>query len=407
MAAHRTTRKYLLLIGDGMADYGLEELGGRTPIEVAETPNMDRIAACRIGLVKTVPDGMEPGSDVANLSLLGYDPRIHYAGRAPLEAASMGIALNADQVAFRMNLVTLDFRSDQEIIMKSHSSGDISTAESASILEDLKGELRFPGVQIHGGVAYRHLMVWENGPEHAHTIPPHDVLEQNMAWYLHDRSENPVPALIRRSWDILRDHPTNLHRREKGLGEANSIWLWGQGRAPQIPLFRERYGIDGAVISAVDLVRGIGVCIGFMPIHVKGATGYLNTNYRGKAEAALRGLKDYDFILIHVEAPDEAGHSGNTGEKIEAIENFDEKVVGTVLEGLKDFEDYRIMVASDHLTPILRRTHTDDPTPFAWASKGELESHPKGSGFSEAAARESGLFFGTGYELFDSFLYGK
>jgi 2,3-bisphosphoglycerate-independent phosphoglycerate mutase len=406
VTAYRSKRKYLLLVGDGMADYGLEELGGRTPVEVATTPHMDRIAACRIGLVRTVPGGMEPGSDVANLSLLGYDPRSHYTGRAPLEAASMGIKLREDQVAFRMNLVTLDFRSDQEIIMKSHSSGDISTAESGPILEDLKGALAVPGVEIHGGVAYRHLMVWENGPADAHTIPPHDVLEQNMAWYVNDGSDNPVAGLIRRSWDILRDHPTNIDRRKKGLGEANSIWLWGQGRAPHLPLFRERYGIDGAVISAVDLVKGIGICVGFTPIKVQGATGYLNTNYRGKAEAALMALRDYDYILIHVEAPDEAGHSGNIGEKIEAIENFDEKVVGTVLEGLEDFEDYRIMIASDHLTPITRRTHVDDPTPFAWASKAELESHAEGPRFSEAAARESGLFFGTGNDLVDSFLFG-
>jgi len=406
MAANRSTRKYILLVGDGMADYGLEELGGRTPIEVAETPHMDRIAACRIGLVRTIPEGMEPGSDVATLSLMGYDPRTYFTGRAPLEAASMGIALKANQVAFRMNLVTLDFRSDQEIIMKSHSSGDISTAESASILEDFNGGFIVPGVEIHRGVAYRHLLLWASGPEDVLTIPPHDVLEQNMASYLRDMPENPVPGLIRRSWGILRDHPINLNRREQGLDEANSIWLWGQGRAPQLPRFRERCGIDGGVISAVDLVKGIGVCIGFTPINVQGVTGYLDTNYRGKAEAALRGLRDRDFIFLHVEAPDEAGHNANIGEKIEAIENFDEKVVGTVLEGLKDFEDYRIMVASDHLTPIARRTHTDDPTPFAWASKGELETHPGGSPFSETAARESGLFFGVGYELIDSFLFG-
>jgi 2,3-bisphosphoglycerate-independent phosphoglycerate mutase len=406
MATDHSTRKYILLVGDGMADYGLEELGGRTPVEVAGTPNMDRIAACRIGLVKTIPEGMEPGSDVANLSLLGYDPRTYYSGRAPLEAASMGIKLRADQVAFRMNLVTLEFRSDQEIIMRSHSSGDISTAESLSILEDLKGGLRVPGVEIHGGVAYRHLLLWENGPEDALTIPPHNVLDRNMAFYLNDMSENAVAGFIRRSWDILRDHIVNRNRREQGLAEANSIWLWGQGKATQLPLFRERYGINGGVISAVDLVKGIGVCIGLMPIHVRGATGYLNTNYRGKAEAALRSLKDSDFVLIHVEAPDEAGHNGNIGEKIEAIEHFDHKVVGVVLEGLKDFEDYRIMVVSDHLTPIPKRTHTDDPTPFAWASKGELESHHKGVPFSESAARKSGLFFGVGSELLGSFLSG-
>jgi 2,3-bisphosphoglycerate-independent phosphoglycerate mutase len=212
--------------------------------------------------------------------------------------------------------------------------------------------------------------------------------------------------LIKRSWDILQDHPVNRKRREQGLDEANSIWLWGQGRAPRLPLFRDKYGMDGTVISAVDLVKGIGVCVGFTPLEVQGATGYLTTNYRGKAEAGLKALGDCDFILIHVEAPDEAGHNGNIGEKIEAIENFDEKVVGTLLEGLKDFEDYRIMVASDHLTPISRRTHTDEPTPFAWASKVELETHVKGSPFSETAARQSGLFFDEGKELVDSFLFG-
>lgn len=407
MAANRhTKKKYVLLVGDGMADYGLDELGGRTPIEAARTPNMDRIAAGRVGLVKTVPEGMEPGSDVANLSLLGYDPRTYYSGRAPLEAASMGIALRAGQVAFRMNLVTLEFRPNQEIIMKSHSSGDISAAESMPLLQAIKEGFRFPGIEIYGGVAYRNLMLWENGPDHAATIPPHDVLEQNMAPYLHDSSENPVCPLIRRSWDILGDHPINVNRREQGLDEANSIWLWGQGRAPKLPLFKDRYGLDGGVISAVDLVKGIGVCVGFTPIQVQGATGYLNTNYRGKAEEGLKALRDCDFLLIHVEAPDEAGHNGEMGEKIEAIENFDEKVVGTVLEGLKDFEDYRVMVASDHLTPISRRTHTDEPTPFAWASKQELASHAGASLFSEAAARESGLFFGGGQGLFDSFLFG-
>jgi 2,3-bisphosphoglycerate-independent phosphoglycerate mutase len=406
MAANHSTRKYVLLVGDGMADYGLEELGGRTPVEAARTPNMDRIAACRIGLVKTVPEGMEPGSDVANLSLLGYDPRKYYSGRAPLEAASMGIALKADQVAFRMNLVTLEFRSDREIIMKSHSSGDISAAECMPIVQTLKQGFRFPGVEIYGGVAYRNLVLWENGPEGAATIPPHDVVEQNMVPYLHDGSGNPVPPLIRRSWDILRDHPVNLNRRGQGRDEANSIWLWGQGRAPQLPPFEDRYGIAGGVISAVDLVKGIGVCVGLTPIDVQGATGNLNTNYRGKAEAALRELKDCDFILVHVEAPDEAGHNGEIGEKIEAIEHFDHLVVGTLLDGLKDFEDYRVMVASDHLTPISRRTHTGEPTPFAWASKEELESHTRSSPFSEAAARRSGVFFGGGRELFDSFLFG-
>ena len=401
---HRTT-KYILLVGDGMADYPLEELGGKTPLEVAETPHMDLIASCRLGLVKTIPGGMDPGSDVANLSLLGYDPRKCHTGRAPLEAASMGVTLRAKQVAFRMNLVTLDTRSDREIIMISHSAGDITTEESVQIVEDLKGEIGLPWIEIYPGVAYRHLLLWENGPENAVTIPPHDVLDQNMASYLKRSSGDPVPELIQHSWGILRDHPINLARRRAGLYEANSIWLWGQGKAPKLPLFSDKYGLKGGVISAVDLLKGIGIYAGFIPIHVKGATGYLNTNYQGKAEAALKGLASLDFIFLHVEAPDEAAHNGNYKEKIQAIENFDQKVVGTVIQGLKDLEDYRIMVLSDHLTPIAKRTHTSEPTPFAWASGKEIESVSEGPPFTEASARESGLIFKRGHELIDSFLF--
>jgi len=387
-----------------MADYPLKELGGKTPLETAETPHMDRIAACRVGLVRTIPDGMEPSSDVANLSLLGYDPQKYYTGRAPLEAASMGITFRANQVAFRMNLVTLNWKSDREIVMISHSAGDISTEESVQIVEDLREKLDLPGIEIYQGVAYRHLLLWDSGPENAVTIPPHDVLDQNMALYLNHSSGNPVPELIQRSWGILKDHPVNMERRRAGLYEANSIWLWGQGKAPRLPLFSDRYGLKGGVISAVDLLKGIGVYAGFIPIHVKGATGYLNTNYQGKAEAALKGLARLDFIFLHVEAPDEASHSGNYKEKIQAIEHFDQKVVGILIEGLKDLEDCRIMVASDHLTPIAKRTHTREPAPFAWASKKEIESVPEGPPFTEASARESGLIYERGHELIDSFL---
>ena len=397
-------RRYLLLVGDGMADYPLKELGGKTPLETAETPHMDRIAACRVGLVRTIPEGMEPSSDVANLSLLGYDPQKYYTGRAPLEAASMGITFRANQMAFRMNLVTLNWKSDREIVMISHSAGDISTEESVQIVEDLREKLDLPGIEIYQGVAYRHLLLWENGPENAVTIPPHDVLDQNMALYLNHSSGNPVPELIQRSWGILKDHPINMERRRAGLYEANSIWLWGQGKAPRLPLFSDRYGLKGGVISAVDLLKGIGVSVGFIPIHVEGATGYLNTNYQGKAEAALKGLARLDFIFLHVEAPDEASHSGNYKEKIQAIEHFDQKVVGIIIEGLKDLEDCRIMVASDHLTPIAKRTHTRDPAPFAWASKKEIESVSEITPFTEASARESGLIYERGHELIDSFL---
>jgi 2,3-bisphosphoglycerate-independent phosphoglycerate mutase len=397
--------KYILLVGDGMADYPLEELGGKTPLEVAKTPYMDRIAACRIGLVKTIPEGMEPGSDVANLSLLGYDPQKYHSGRAPLEAASMGITLRAEQVAFRMNLVTLDLRSDREIFMISHSAGDISSEESVKIVEDLKKELDLPWIEIYKGVAYRHLLLWENGPEQELTIPPHNVLGQNIAPYLNHSSGDPIPELIKRSWRILKEHPINARRRRAGLYEANSIWLWGQGKSPNLPLFSDKYGLKGGVISAVDLLKGIGVNVGFNPIHVNGATGYLNTNYQGKAEAALKGLASLDFIFLHVEAPDEAGHKGNYKDKIQAIEDFDQKVVGIVMEGLKDIEDCRIMVVSDHLTPIEKRTHTSEPTPFAWASKKQIESVSEGPPFTEASAMESGLIFERGHELIDSFLF--
>jgi 2,3-bisphosphoglycerate-independent phosphoglycerate mutase len=400
-------RKYIVLVGDGMADYPLDELGGKTPLQAAETPNMDRIAACRVGLVRTIPDGMEPGSDVANLSLLGYDPLVYHTRRAPFEAASMHVELKPEEVAFRMNLVTLDFNSDHEIIMVSHSSGDLPSEDAAQIVDTLKKELKFPDTMIYQGVGYRHLLVWQNGPEEAATIPPHDVLGQNMALYLNETADNRVQGLIHRSWPILEQHPVNRRRRQQKEKEANSVWLWGQGRAPKLPRFVDKYGVKGAVICAVDLLRGMGIYVGFEPLVVQGATGYLNTNYRGKADAALQALTRMDFVFLHVEAPDEAGHAGNWKEKIEAIENFDRKVVGTVLEGLGKFDDFRIMVVSDHLTPIPKRTHTAEPTPFAWASKKELNRAGTGAVFSEDSARNSGLLIEKGHELMDDFVFGS
>ena len=406
MISHNS-RKYIILVGDGMADYPLKELAGKTPLETANTPNMDRIASCHIGLVRTIPAGMEPGSDVANLSLLGYDPVLYLTGRSPLEAASMGISLKENQVAFRMNLVTLEHRSKDKIIMISHSSGDISTPESSRIVKDLKKGLKTPGIDVYPGVAYRHLLVWENGPEGAATIPPHDVLDQDMSGYLNRGSIDPVPAMIRKSWPLLKDHPVNIKRRRAGLNEANSIWLWGQGKAPAIPLFKDIYGLDGGVISAVDLIKGIGIYAGFRPIHVEGATGYLDTNYRGKADGLLKGIEDLDLVFLHVEAPDEASHNGSWEEKIQAIESFDREVVGVVLEGLKGYDDYRIMVVSDHFTPIIKKTHTNDPTPFAWSDANALKSLGKKNVFTENSAKESGMFFESGHELMNAYLRGE
>lgn len=395
--------KHLILVGDGMADYPIEELGGKTPLEAAHTPNMDLISSCRIGCVNTIPEGMESGSDIANLSLMGYDPAKYHTGRSPLEAASMGVELKESDVAFRMNLVTLDRKSHNEIIMVSHSSGDITTEESSEIIDDLKKFIQIRGTKIYPGVAYRHLLVWDNGPENAITIPPHDVLDQNMAEYLHSPG-NPVVDLIQDSWESLEYHPLNYKRKRAGLKEANSIWLWGQGKAPVIPPFRDVYGLEGGVISAVDLIKGIGKYAGLNSIHVEGATGYLDTNYRGKAEGALKGLSDMDFVFVHVEAPDEAGHNGSYQEKIQAIESFDRDVVGVALEGLKKFDDYRVMVVSDHYTPVIKKTHTGEPAPFAWAGKKELESVAAGKCFTEKYAMESGLLIDPGYRLMEEFI---
>lgn len=404
MAKSQSKKKFVLLVGDGMADYGLPELNGKTPLEVARTPNMDRIAACGIGLVKTIPDGMGPGSDVANLSLLGYDPGVYHNGRAPFEAASMGVRLGQDEVAFRMNLVTLDRRKSGEIVMISHSAGDISTEEAKEIIDGLERQLSLPAIRIYPGVAYRHLLVWDKGPLKTETIPPHDVLDQDMAPYLSNSRQGPVTGLIRQSWQYLKDHPVNIARNKKGQDMANSIWLWGQGKAPNLPLFVDNFGLRGGIISAVDLLKGIGACAGMKPIEVEGATGYLNTNYRGKAKEALKCLESFDFVFVHVEAPDEASHNGNIEEKIQAIEAFDKKVVGTVLNGMTVFEDYRIMIASDHLTPISMRTHVNDQTPFAWAGKKQLSTGTKGRGFTERFAAESGLSFQKGHDLMPAFL---
>ena len=385
-----------------MADYPLDELSGQTPLEAAKTPHMDRIAACRIGRVQTIPAGFEPGSDVANLSLLGYDPSLYHTGRAPLEAASMGINLKADQVAFRMNLVTLDHKDENNIFMRSHSAGDISTEEARQLIDTLKKEMKIPDAKIYPGIAYRHLLIWDQGPIHSKTIPPHDVLDQNIAPYLCQSDQ--ITAQIRKSWAILKEHPINYARCAQGKKEANSIWLWGQGTPPQLPSFEIRFGLTGGMISAVDLLKGLGIYAGLEAPYVEGATGYLDTNYSGKVKKAIEVLKTHDFIFVHVEAPDEAGHNGNLNEKIQAIEYFDEKVVGSLIESIDCFADYRIMVASDHYTPISKRTHTMEPAPFAWATKAELASNIRGQEFTEKSSEKSDLFYNKGHDLIPAFL---
>ena len=396
-------KKYVIIVGDGMADYPIPQLGYKTPLEVANTPNMDMLASKgKIGRFLSIPDGMEPGSDIANMSILGYDPKTYHTGRAPIEAVSMGIELTPDDVAFRMNLVCLEFKADA-IIMKSHSAGEISTKEAKELVDFLQKNMDFPdGIRIYPGVAYRHILVWKNAPP-ANTLPPHDYLEKDMSWYLSDKN-NPVVSFIKSSWPLLKDHPVNRERKRKGLNEANSIWLWGQGKSPKLPLFKDKFGLSGGIISAVDLIKGLGKLAGLVPIYVEGATGYIDTNYKGKAEKALEFLEKHDFVFLHVEAPDEAGHNADIEAKIYAIERVDQDVLGTIIKGLSRFEDYAVLVISDHYTPISKRTHTSEPTPFACAGKKHILSEQKSSlKFCEKDAVSSGIVY-KGDELISAFL---
>ncbi len=399
--------RYAILVGDGMADYPVDEFGGRTPLEAAHTPHMDRIAASGVlGRVRAVPVGMEPGSDVANLSLLGYDPVQYHAGRGPLEAAGMGVELLDGQVCFRMNLVTLDHRPNGGAVMMSHSSGDIPAGEAAPLLEALGPVLASEGAEVRQGVGYRHLLVWPGGPEEAATIPPHDLLGRDVSGRL--SGGGPVAGLIKRSWAVLEDHPVNAERRRLGKSPANSIWPWGQGRPPRMPSLEGLYGIKGGVITAVDLIKGIGVCAGLSPIHVPGATGLLDTDYEGKVRACLEALGEMDLVFLHVEAPDEAGHAGDPREKVKAIEYFDRRVVGPVLEGMTlAGYPFRIMVASDHYTPISLRTHTTEPAPFAWADRGATTRSREPRGFTEDAAGRTGVLLEPGYGLMAAFVRGE
>ncbi len=382
--------KYVILIGDGMSDNPVEELGGKTPLEHASTPNMDSIASKgQLGLFRSVPEGFPPGSDVANLSILGYDPKMYYTGRAPLEAASIGVVLGPEDVAFRCNLVTLSGKEDLPV-MADYSAGHITTEEARDIIKSLDEALSSEGVRFYPGKSYRHLMVWKGGSDGLKTTPPHDISDKPVEGYLPEGDgADFIRSLMERSVEILRDHPVNRSRRAAGRNTADSIWLWGHGRAPQMPTFKERFGLDGAIISAVDLMNGIGAYAGLEIIKVPGVTGYIDTNYTGKAEYALKALESKDLVCVHVEAPDEAGHQGLLKDKIRAIEDFDSLIVGRIMEGLKGYAGYRVMVLTDHPTPVALKTHTSDPVPYAVFGTGIRAS--SGLPFSERHAGETGL----------------
>jgi len=401
--------KYIVIIGDGMTDRPLKELGGETPLQRAFTPNMDRLAQEGIiGSVRTVPPGYHPGSDVANLSILGYDPRKYYTGRAPLEAASIGVALGDNDVAYRCNLVTLRYdKENTSAIMEDYSAGHISSHEAEILIKEVNDTLGNEKIRFYPGVSYRHLMVWRGGIDKMKTTPPHDISGREIMPYLPSgEGADKLRYLIEKSRELLKNHPINHKRIEQGKNPATSIWLWGQGRAPKMPKFKELYGIEGAVISAVDLVKGIGVYAGLRVIDVPGATGYLDTNYEGKVEYAIRALDEVDLVMIHIEATDETGHEGKVDLKIRAIEDFDSRVIGPVLDGIKRFDDYRVLVLSDHPTPIELKTHINEPVPFAILSSKDSGVKNKDKTFSESSASKTEVFVDEGWKLI-GMLLGK
>lgn len=384
--------KYVILLGDGMADYPIEQLGGKTPLEVANKPYIDYLASkSEVGIARTVPEGMKPGSDVANLSVIGYNPRDCYTGRSPLEAVSIGVKLSDTDVTYRANLVTLSNEKDySDRTMVDYSAGEISTQEASQLIEAVHDALGDDEWKFFAGISYRHCLLHKNASVGAELTPPHDISGKVVGEYL-PKGENgeKLLSLMVKSYDVLKDHPVNKAREDKGLRPGNSVWFWGEGRKPALPNFNEKTGLSGAMISAVDLLKGIAIVAGMEVIEVEGATGNIDTNYLGKANAALEALKKHDFVYVHIEAPDECGHRGECENKIKAIEDIDRYVVKTLIDGLKG-EDYTMLIMPDHPTPIAIRTHSSTPVPYLiYRSNNEIEGVPS---FTELYAESTGNF---------------
>ncbi|MDE6616823.1 MAG: cofactor-independent phosphoglycerate mutase [Lachnospiraceae bacterium] len=392
--------KYIVALGDGMADEPVNSLGGMTPLEYAKTPAMDSIAPkSEIGLAHTIPDGMKPGSDTANLAVLGYDPEKYYTGRSPLEALSIGVPLKDTDIAIRCNIVTLsdDSLPYKEKTIIDHSSSEISTEDAAVLMEAVQKELNSDIYKFYVGTSYRHLTIWDNG-EVAELTPPHDVLGQVIGGYLPD--DQKLREMMEKSYDILNNHPLNIERAKKGLNKANSIWFWGAGTRPALDLFEGKYGKKGAMISAVDLLKGIAEGTGMYNINVPGADGTLETNWEGKAQAAVKALLEdnYDFVYIHMEAPDEMGHQGSLERKIKAIEYLDSRVLDTILKKMDaSGVEYRVLVMPDHPTPVSCRTHTSDPVPYMLYDSTVNKN--TGLLYNEKDAAKSGNVVEQGYTL--------
>ena len=404
-----TNVKYAVILMDGMADEPIASLGGKTPLEYAKTPVIDQLAlTSEIGAVKTIPEGCAKGSDTANLCVLGYNPQKYYFGRSPLEALSMGVTLKDTDVTFRTNVVTLSEEEDYEnkrVI--DHSADEITTEEASKLIKAVEDALGDDVKKFYPGISYRHLLVWDKGSRNVKLTPPHDILDQCIKEHMPsgDHSDE-IWELMKKSYEILKDHPVNRARKEKGLRAANSIWIWGEGIKPRLPLFKEKYHVEGAVISAVDLIKGIGIGAGMTSIDVEGVTGNVHTNYDGKADAAIKWLieEDKDFVYVHLEGPDECGHRGELDNKIRAIELIDEKIIGPIKKALDEKgEDYKLLVLPDHPTPLRLRTHTGEPVPYMLFKSNEM-TIGKDKRYTEEYAIRNGALIEAGYTLMDQFL---
>lgn len=400
--------KYIVILGDGMADYPVDYFDGKTILEVADKPTIDYMCAHgELGMCKTVQDGMKPGSDVANLSVMGYDTKKCYSGRSPLEAASIGVEMLDDDVTFRTNLVTLsDEENYADKTMVDYSSGEITTEEAAELVNAVAKKLNTDKIKFYPGISYRHLCVWNGGSTNVELTPPHDISDRVIGDYLPkgDNAEKLLEMMIE-SEKILKDHPINKKRVEKGLNPATSFWVWGEGTKPHVDNFKEKYGLDGAVISAVDLIKGIAKCAGMRSIDVPGATGNCETNWDGKAQAALDALLDgNDFVYVHMEAPDEMGHQGKPDKKKFAVETIDSKVVKFLKDELEKRNiDYKMLIMPDHPTPISLKTHVSDPVPYIIYDSTNTDN---GSGltYTEENGKSTGVYIEKGYTLMDRFL---
>ena len=398
--------KYIVVLGDGMADYKIERLDNKTPLEYAETPNIDALAKqSEIGLCRTVPQELKPGSDVANLSVLGYDPRTCYTGRSPLEAVSMGVTLKDTDVTMRCNLVTLsDEENFEDKHMIDYSAGEISTEEAHVLIEYLAQHLQGDGLSLHAGISYRHLLVMEHGKTGNELTPPHDITGKPVRGHLpQGPAAETLLGVMKLAAKLLKGHPVNHARIAAGKKPANAVWFWGEGTRPKLENFESKFGVKGAIISAVDLIKGIGLLSGMRVLNVDGATGNYDTNFAGKANAALDALKDADLVYIHMEAPDECGHQGDVEHKVYSIEQIDSKVVGPIVNRLREQgEPFNLLLCPDHPTPIAVRTHVSDPVPYLLYRCGG-----KGCGaqrYDEDSAKSTGIFVENGYELMQKLL---